>query len=108
MLGAEMPRDTMLITSVSARTAQMLGHHFGIVGLQRKVADLILGDTQVAGDIFQKLAGARRALAGHLVAQYLAAFIDDNGPPMKRATIKNRAGLRVRDKVAPRACEVME
>ena len=66
MFAAEMPRETMLMTSVSASTAQIELTFSGFVALQRQRPDLVLRDAEVAGDVLEELARAGGALARHL------------------------------------------
>jgi hypothetical protein len=85
-----MPRDTMLMTSVSASTAQMLD----LLGLSDSSDSAPISSTahaEVARDVLEELARARGALAGHLVASTL---------PRSSTTIARRAARRRR---APRA-----
>src|SRR5262249_8618826 len=67
-----------------------------IVGLARKRPDLILGNPQIAGDVLEELARTGGALARHLVAQNLAAFIDADGASVERTDIESRPRLRIK------------
>jgi hypothetical protein len=69
----QMPRDTMLMTSVSASTAQIDGARLRLVALQRQRSDLVDGDAEVAADVLEELPRARRALAGHAIGEHLGA-----------------------------------
>ena len=70
-------------------------HALRFFGLARQSADLVLGDAKVARDVFEKLTGARSALAGHLVAQHLAAFVDFDCAAVQGAAIERRARFRI-------------
>jgi hypothetical protein len=69
--------------------------HLGVVGLRAQRADLLLRDAEVAGDVFQELPRARGALAGHLVGQHLAAFVDQDRAAVQRAAVEDRAAFGV-------------
>jgi hypothetical protein len=90
----------MLMTSVSASTAQIELTFSGSCEVLRQRADLLHRHAQVARDVLQELARARRALAGHLVAQHLAALVDADGAAVERADVDHRAGLGVEEDAA--------
>src|SRR5215831_13493048 len=82
-------------------------HDLRIVGLSRQRPDLILGDAEIARDVLQELSGPRRALAGYLVAQHLAALVEADGAPCSAPTSSAARDCASRW-IAPRACVVME
>ncbi len=100
--GVAMPRDTMLITSVSASTAQIELHFSGFGRTLRQRADLLDCNAEVARDVLQELARARRALARHLVRQHLAARVDIDRPAVQRADVDHRVRGRVQEHAAAR------
>jgi hypothetical protein len=63
----------MLMTSVSASTAQML----------------------LTSDVLQDLARAGCALARHLVAQHFSTLVDRDGAAMQRPDVQRRARFRI-------------
>ena len=65
-----------------------------IVRLFRQRSDLVLGNAKITRDVFQELAGARRALAGHLVVQHLAALVEPDGAAVQGADIERSAAIR--------------
>jgi hypothetical protein len=100
-----MPRETMLMTSVSASTAQIDEHGSG-VGLQRQRPDLVDRDAEVAADVLEELPRARRALAGHAVTEHLGPLVHQDRARVQRADVDHRAHAGSR-KSAPRAWVVM-
>ena len=89
MLAAARPRETMLMTSVSASTAQIELTASGFVRRERERPDLGLRDAEVARDVLEELAGARGALARHLVAEHLAARVHRDGAGVERADVEH-------------------
>ena len=97
MFGVEMPRETMLITSVSASTAQIDEQVSGSSACERERADLVDRDAEVAADVLEELPRARGALAGHAVAEHLGALVDEDGARVQRADVDDRARLGVEE-----------
>ncbi len=97
-----MPRDTMLITSVSASTAQIELHLLRVLRALRQRADLLDRHAEVAGDVLEELARPGRALAGHLVGQHLAALVDVDRAAVQRADVDHGVDARVQEHAAAR------
>ena len=67
----------------------------GIIGLARQRTDLVLRDSEITCDVFEELPRTRCALAGHLVAQDLAALVDADRASMQRADVERRPRFRI-------------
>src|SRR5664279_1116610 len=68
--------------------------HLWIAGAAGEGANVLQSDTQVAGNIFQELAGAGSALAGHAVAEYAAALVNTHGARVQGPDVENGADFR--------------
>ncbi len=96
MSAASRPRETMLMTSVSASTAQIELTVSGFVGRAARARPISsCDDAEVPRDVLEELAGAGRALARHLVVRARARARPSRrrgrGAPRRRARRRARA-----------------
>ena len=107
MSAVVMPRLTMLMTSVSASTAQMLLTGSGSSRSERQRPDVLERDAEVARDVLEELSGARRALARHAVREHPAALVDPHARARAARRRRARRAPTAPRKRAPRAWVVM-
>src|SRR5271165_1376259 len=65
-----------------------------IAGAARQRSYVLQGDAEVARDIFQELARAGSALAGHAIAEYATALINAHGARVQGPDVKHGADFR--------------
>src|SRR5271166_157008 len=68
--------------------------HLWIASAAGERSNVLQSDTKVTGNIFQELAGAGSALAGHAVAEYAAALVNAHGARVQGPDVENGADFR--------------